>query len=49
VLRRSKLVETRRETQTNYYRLAAGAASTVLETLHGVFCAPSIGGKSRRR
>jgi DNA-binding transcriptional ArsR family regulator len=49
VLRRSKLVETRRETQTIYYRLAAGAASAVLETLHGIYCAPSTGGKSRRR
>jgi DNA-binding transcriptional ArsR family regulator len=49
VLRRSKLVETRRETQTIYYRLAAGAASAVLETLHGIYCAPSAGGKSRRR
>ena len=48
VLRRSKLVETRRETQTNYYRLAAGAASAVLGTLHGIYCAP-VGGKSRRR
>ena len=49
VLRRSKLVETRRETQTIYYRLAGGAASAVLETLHGIYCAPSTGGKSRGR
>jgi DNA-binding transcriptional ArsR family regulator len=48
VLRRSKLVETRRETQTIYYRLAGGAASAVLETLHGIYCAPK-GGKSRGR
>ncbi len=48
VLRRSKLVETRREMQTIYYRLAGGAASAVLETLHGIYCAP-VGGKSRRR
>lgn len=47
VLRRSKLVETRRETQTIYYRLAGGAASAVLETLHGLYCAPSPGRKSR--
>jgi len=49
VLRRSKLVETRREMQTIYYRLAGGAASAVLETLHGLYCAPSSGGKSRGR
>jgi DNA-binding transcriptional ArsR family regulator len=49
VLRRSKLVETRREMQTIYYRLAGGAASAVLETLHGIYCAPSADGKSRGR
>ena len=49
VLRRMKLVETRRETQTIYYRLAGGAVSAVLETLHGIYCAPSAGGESRRR
>ena len=49
VLRRSKLVETRRETQTIYYRLAGGAAAAVLETLHGIYCAPPAGGKSRGR
>ena len=49
VLRRTKLVETRREAQTIYYRLAGGAASAVLETLHSIYCAPSAGGKSRRR
>jgi DNA-binding transcriptional ArsR family regulator len=49
VLRRSKLVETRRETQTIYYRLAGGAAAAVLETLHGIYCAPSAAGKSRGR
>jgi DNA-binding transcriptional ArsR family regulator len=49
VLRRAKLVETRREMQTIYYRLAGGAASAVLETLHGIYCAPLAGGKSRGR
>jgi DNA-binding transcriptional ArsR family regulator len=41
VLRRTKLVETRRESQTIYYRLAGGAASAILETLYGLYCAPS--------
>jgi ArsR family transcriptional regulator, virulence genes transcriptional regulator len=49
VLRRSKLVETRRETQTIYYRLAGGAASAVLETLHGLYCAPPAAAKARGR
>jgi DNA-binding transcriptional ArsR family regulator len=49
VLRRSKLVETRRETQTIYYRLAGGAASAVLETLHSIYCAPKGGGGSPKR
>ena len=48
VLRRMKLVETRRETQSIYYRLAGGAVAAVLETLHGIYCAPPAGGKSRR-
>ena len=48
VLRRMKLVDTRRETQTIYYRLAGGAATAVLETLHGIYCAAPAGGKSRR-
>jgi DNA-binding transcriptional ArsR family regulator len=48
VLRRTKLVETRRETQTIYYRLAGGAATAVLETLHGLYCAPSGGGAPKR-
>ena len=43
VLRRMRLVETRRETQTIYYRLAGGAAVSVLETLHGIYCAPPSG------
>jgi len=41
VLRRMKLVETRRESQTIYYRLAGGAAAAILETLYGLYCAPS--------
>jgi len=40
VLRRMKLVETRRESQTIYYRLAGGAAGAILETLYGLYCAP---------
>lgn len=38
VLRRDGLVETRREAQTIYYRLAEGPATRVVATLHDVYC-----------
>lgn len=38
VLRRDGLVETRREAQTIYYRLAEGPATKVVGTLHEVYC-----------
>lgn len=42
-LRRDGLVETRREAQTIYYRLAGEAAPKVLQTLYEQFCAPACG------
>lgn len=39
VLREEGVVDTRREAQTIYYSLAPGPARTVMETLHGIFCA----------
>ena len=38
VLRRDGLVETRREAQIIYYRLAGGPATRVVATLHDVYC-----------
>lgn len=38
VLRRDKLVNTRREAQTIYYSLAEGPAMDVINTLHGIYC-----------
>lgn len=38
VLRRDGLVETRRQAQTIYYRLANGPATRVVATLHDVYC-----------
>ena len=38
VLRRDGLVETRREAQTIYYRLAEGYAARVIELLHDLYC-----------
>ena len=39
-LRSLKLVATRRDGQTIYYRLASDGVAQVLATLHGIYCAP---------
>jgi DNA-binding transcriptional ArsR family regulator len=49
VLREEGLVQTRREAQTIYYALAPGPALSVMQTLHGIYCAPPARGKSSRR
>lgn len=38
VLRRDGLVDTRRERQSIYYRLADGPALHIINTLHDVYC-----------
>lgn len=38
VLREQALVQTRRESQTIYYRLADTAALSIIELLHDVYC-----------
>jgi DNA-binding transcriptional ArsR family regulator len=38
VLREQELVQTRRESQTIYYRLADTAAMNIIKLLHGVYC-----------
>jgi DNA-binding transcriptional ArsR family regulator len=38
ILRADGLVDTRREAQTIYYRLASGPVRTLIETLHGIYC-----------
>ena len=38
VLREQDLVQTRRESQTIYYRLADTAAMSIIELLHNVYC-----------
>lgn len=40
ILRADGLVDTRREAQTIYYRLASGPVRSLIETLHGIYCAP---------
>lgn len=45
VLREENLVRTRREAQTIHYSLMPGPAAAVMETLHGIYCAP----RARRR
>ena len=39
VLREQGLVQTRRESQTIYYRLSDSTALTIIELLHDVYCA----------
>jgi DNA-binding transcriptional ArsR family regulator len=41
VLREQGLVQTRRESQTIYYRLADSAALGIIGLLHDVYCEPS--------
>lgn len=38
-LRALKLVDTRREARQIYYRLASPGVRSILEALHGIFCA----------
>ena len=38
-LREEGLVATRREATTIYYRIASDRVRTILQTLHGMFCA----------
>jgi DNA-binding transcriptional ArsR family regulator len=38
VLRRKRLVRTRREGQSIYYSLASGEAASIMHTLHDQFC-----------
>lgn len=40
LLRQDGLVVSRREAQAVYYSLAPGPAERILETLHGIYCAP---------
>jgi ArsR family transcriptional regulator, virulence genes transcriptional regulator len=37
-LREEGLVETRREAQTIYYRVAKGPVQRLIQTLHGIYC-----------
>ena len=39
LLREHKLVATRRDGQSVYYRLSSGEAAAVIKTLHDQFCA----------
>ncbi len=42
VLRADRLVETRRESQTIYYRVVPGPALDVIRVLHRHFCSASV-------
>ncbi len=49
VLREENLVQTRREAQTIHYSLRPGPAAAVMETLHGIYCAPPARRTAARR
>ena len=42
VLREQELVQTRRESQTIYYRLRDSAAMNIIEMLHDVYCTSDL-------
>lgn len=48
VLREEGLVCTRREAQTIFYSLAPGPAEAVIQTLHGIYCAPVRPARGRK-
>jgi DNA-binding transcriptional ArsR family regulator len=43
-MRDLRLVETRRDGQTIYYRVASAEVAAILETLYRLYCAPAGGG-----
>ena len=47
-LRADRLVATRREAQTIYYRLASAEATRVMQLLADIYCAPARRRKDRR-
>mgnify|MGYP001436905034 FL=1 len=48
-LRLDGLVEARREGRSIYYSMANPDVKAVIETLHGLFCAPQRGAKRRKQ
>jgi DNA-binding transcriptional ArsR family regulator len=47
-LRAMKLVATRREGQSIYYRLASESVERMLTTLYDIYCSPEQGGRARK-
>lgn len=43
VLREEGLVDTRRQAQSIHYSLRPGPAFQIIQTLHGIYCAPGAG------
>ena len=48
VLRRARIVKTRRESQTIWYELAPGPAQRVMEALYAAYCAPGAPSRESR-
>lgn len=49
VLREEGLVQTRREAQNVIYTLMPGPAAEVMQTLHGIYCAPAAAPRKAAR
>ena len=49
VLRGDGLVSARRDAQSVYYSLPEGPAQRIIETLHGIYCAPQRGQTAPQR
>jgi len=47
VLRRHQVVQTRRERQMVYYRLASAEVTALMATLHRAFCGPARSARQR--
>ncbi len=49
LLRRERIVVTRRAGQTIYYRLASAEAVAVMRTLYAIFCGRAVGKRAAKR
>lgn len=48
-LRRGRLVKTRRESQTIYYRIADPGVEKIVGALYELYCAPQVAKKAERK
>ena len=48
-LREEGLVDTRRESQTIFYRLSSGPAKLIISSLHQIYCATDVAARGKRK